>query len=304
MAAPTNKEDRRSCMGAEIIDGRAIAAAIRDEVKVRIARLPGVTPGLAAVVVGDDPAAVSYLKGISRGCEAVGIYHEQYALPADVTQQHLEELLARLNSDVRFHGIILQLPLPRHLDTLRAESAISPDKDIDGTNPVSAGRLLLGEKTFFPSTAHGVQELLVRSGNSPDGRHVVICGRSNIVGKPLAAILMQKQPGANATVTVCHTGTMDMAAFTRSADIVVAAMGRPRSITADMVRPGAVVIDVGVNQIDDPETGKPRLVGDVDFEPVARVAAAITPVPGGTGPVTAAMLLSNTVLSAERQSAA
>jgi methylenetetrahydrofolate dehydrogenase (NADP+)/methenyltetrahydrofolate cyclohydrolase len=221
-----------------------------------------------------------------------------------VTQQHLEELLARLNSDVRFHGIILQLPLPRHLDTLRAESAISPDKDIDGTNPVSAGRLLLGEKTFFPSTAHGVQELLVRSGNSPDGRHVVICGRSNIVGKPLAAILMQKQPGANATVTVCHTGTMDMAAFTRSADIVVAAMGRPRSITADMVRPGAVVIDVGVNQIDDPETGKPRLVGDVDFEPVARVAAAITPVPGGTGPVTAAMLLSNTVLSAERQSAA
>ena len=290
-------------MGAEIIDGRAIAAAIRDEVKVRIARLPGVTPGLAAVVVGDDPAAVSYLKGISRGCEAVGIYHEQYALPADVTQQHLEELLARLNSDVRFHGIILQLPLPRHLDTLRAESAISPDKDIDGTNPVSAGRLLLGEKTFFPSTAHGVQQLLVRSGNSPDGRHVVICGRSNIVGKPLAAILMQKQPGANATVTVCHTGTMDMAAFTRSADIVVAAMGLPRSITADMVRPGAIVVDVGVNQIDDPETGKPRLVGDVDFEPVARVAAAITPVPGGTGPVTAAMLLSNTVLAAERQSA-
>jgi len=291
-------------MGAEIIDGRAIAAAIRDEVKVRIAQLSGVTPGLAAVVIGDDPASVSYLKGISRGCEAVGIYHEQYALPTDVTQHHLEEMLARLNGDGRFHGIILQLPLPRQMDTLRAESAISPDKDIDGTNPVSAGRLLLGEKTFFPSTAHGVQELLVRSGNSPDGRHVVICGRSNIVGKPLAAILMQKQPGANATVTVCHTGTMDMARFTRSADIVVAAMGRPRSITADMVRPGAIVIDVGVNQIDDPETGKTRLVGDVDFEPVSRVAAAITPVPGGTGPVTAAMLLSNTVLAAERQSAA
>lgn len=288
-------------MGAEIIDGRAIAAAIREEVKERIGLLPGVTPGLAAVVIGADPAAMSYLKGIARGCDAVGIYHQQFALTEDVTQARLEETLGMLNADARFHGIILQLPLPRHLDALRAESAVSPDKDIDGTNPVSAGRLLLGEQTFFPSTAYGVQQLLVRTGNNPDGRHVVICGRSNIVGKPLAAILMQKQPGANATVTVCHTGTRDMAAFTREADIVVAAMGRPRSITADMIRPGAIVIDVGVNQVDDPATGQPRLVGDVDFESVAQVAAAITPVPGGTGPVTAAMLLSNTVLSAERR---
>jgi methylenetetrahydrofolate dehydrogenase (NADP+) / methenyltetrahydrofolate cyclohydrolase len=289
-------------MAAEIIDGRAIAATIREELKLRITRLNGVIPGLAAVVVGDDPAAASYLKGIARGCEAAGIHHDQIALPGDVTQAQLEQTIAELNMNVCIHGIILQLPLPRHLDALRAESAVSPEKDIDGTNPVSAGRLLLGEKTFFPSTAHGVQELLVRSGNSPEGRHVVICGRSNIVGKPLAAILMQKHKGANATVTICHTGTADMATFTRSADIVVAAMGRPRSITADMVRPGAVVIDVGVNQIDDLETGKPRLVGDVDFEAVLRIAGAITPVPGGTGPVTTAMLLSNTVLAAERQS--
>lgn len=290
-------------MGAEIIDGRAISAAIREEVKSRIARLGGTVPGLAAVIAGDDPSAQSYLKGIARGCDAVGIFHEQFVLPADATQSQLEETLERLNRNDRFHGIILQLPLPRHIDALRAESAIAPEKDIDGTNPVSAGKLLLGEKTFFPSTAHGVQELLVRSGHSPDGLHVVICGRSNIVGKPLAAILMQKQRGANATVTVCHTGTTNMSSFTRSADIVVAAMGRPGSITADMVRPGAVVIDVGVNQIDDPGTGKPRLVGDVDFEAVSEVAGAITPVPGGTGPVTAAMLLSNTVLSAEWRAA-
>jgi methylenetetrahydrofolate dehydrogenase (NADP+) / methenyltetrahydrofolate cyclohydrolase len=288
-------------MGAQIIDGRAIAAGIRDEVKERIARLEAVTPGLAAIAVGDDPAAASYLKGIGRGCEAVGIYNEVFQLSHDVAQTELESLIATLNSDDRFHGIILQLPLPRHLDTLRAESVIAPGKDVDGTNPVSAGRLLLGEETFFPSTAHGVQELLVRSGNSPDHRHVVICGRSNIVGKPLAAILMQKQKGANATVTVCHTGTSNVALFTRMADIVVAAMGRPRSITADMIRPGAIVIDVGVNQVADPETGKPRLVGDVDFERVVEVAGAITPVPGGTGPVTAAMLLSNTVLAAERR---
>lgn len=288
-------------MSAEIIDGRAIAAAIREEVKHRIEALGGLTPGLAALVAGEDPAAASYLKGIARACEAAGIYHEQFALPVDASQSQLEATLLQLNDDSRFHGIILQLPLPQHLDALRAESTISPEKDVDGTNPVSAGRLLLGERTFFPSTAHGVQELLLRSGHSPEGRHVVICGRSNIVGKPLAAILMQKQPGANATVTVCHTGTRDVASFTRGADIVVAAMGRPRSVTADMIRPGAVVIDVGVNQVDDPSTGKPRLVGDVDFEAVARVAGAITPVPGGTGPVTAAMLLSNTVLAAERQ---
>jgi len=287
-------------MPAEIIDGRAIAASIRDELRERIALLSPSVPGLAALVIGDDPAAASYLKGIAKGCESVGIHHEVVRLPDDVTQEGLEAAIAVLNADVRFHGIILQLPLPRRLDTLRAESAVSPDKDVDGTNPVSAGKLLLGEDTFFPSTAYGVKELLVRSGHSPDGLHVVICGRSNIVGKPLAGILMQKQPGANATVTVCHTGTRNLAEITTSADILVAAIGRARAITADMVRTGAVVIDVGVNQVDDPLTGKPRLVGDVDFDAVEQKAGAITPVPGGTGPVTAAMLLSNTVLAAER----
>lgn len=289
-------------MPAEVIDGRAIAASIRDELRDRIARLSTSVPGLAALVVGDDPAAASYLKGIAKGCESVGIRHEVVRLPDNVTQAGLEDAIAALNADVRFHGIILQLPLPRRLDTLRAESAISPDKDVDGTNPVSAGKLLLGEDTFFPSTAYGVKELLVRSGHSPDGLHVVICGRSNIVGKPLAGILMQKQPGANATVTVCHTGTRNLAEITTTADILVAAIGRARAITADMVREGAVVIDVGVNQVDDPLTGKPRLVGDVDFDAVEQKAGAITPVPGGTGPVTAAMLLSNTVLAAERLS--
>ncbi len=286
-------------MPAEIIDGRAVAAAIREELKERIAALSR-PAGLAALAVGEDPAAESYLRGIARGCEAVGIYHEVVRLPESATQLELEAAIDALNKDVRFSGIILQLPLPRHLDTLKAESAISPGKDVDGTNPISTGRLLLGEDTFFPSTAYGVKELLVRSGNSPEGKHVVICGRSNIVGKPLAGILMQKQPGANATVTVCHTGTANMAEITRQADILVAAIGRPRVITADMIREGAIVIDVGVNQVDDPETGKPRLVGDVDFDAVAGKASAITPVPGGTGPVTTAMLLTNTVAAAER----
>jgi len=287
-------------MPATIIDGRAVAATIRQELITRISAMGSATPGLAVVVIGDDPASQSYLREIARGCESVGIFTETIRLPEDVTQSQLEETIDGLNNDPRFHGIILQLPLPKHLNTLRAESAISPDKDVDGTNPISTGKLLLGEDTFFPSTAAGVKELLVRSGNSPEGRHVVICGRSNIVGKPLAGILLQKQPGANATVTVCHTGTRNLAEVTRTADILVAAIGRPMAITADMVREGAVVIDVGVNLIQNPQEDKPRLVGDVDFDAVAQKAAAITPVPGGTGPVTTAMLLTNTVIAAER----
>ncbi len=287
-------------MPATVIDGRALASQIHEELKERIAALDGVVPGLAAVVVGENPASASYLRGIARGCEKVGLVHEVRTLPQDADQATLQSTIESLNRDTRFHGIILQLPLPGHLDSLAAESAVAPDKDVDGTNPVSAGRLLLGLETFFPSTAHGVKELLVRSGNSPEGRHVVICGRSNIVGKPLAGILMQKQPGANATVTVCHTGTRDLREVTLSADILVAAMGRPNAITADMVRDGAVVIDVGVNMVDDPEGGKPGLVGDVDFEAVSQKASAITPVPGGTGPLTTAILLMNTVTAAER----
>jgi methylenetetrahydrofolate dehydrogenase (NADP+)/methenyltetrahydrofolate cyclohydrolase len=290
-------------MPAEIIDGRSIANEIREELKQRVARLKekGVTPGLAAILVGEDPASLSYLRGIAKGCEAAGIFTDTVKLPENVTQQELDAKIDELNKDPKFHGIILQLPLPKHLDTLKAESAVSPDKDVDGTNPVNSGKLLLGEEAFFPSTPYGVQELLVRSGHSPEGKHVVICGRSNIVGKPLMGILVQKKKGANATVTVCHTGTKNIASITRQADILVAAMGKAKAITADMVKEGAIVMDVGVNQIEDPENpGKFKLVGDVDFDAVKEKAGAITPVPGGTGPVTSAMLIANTVKAAEK----
>jgi methylenetetrahydrofolate dehydrogenase (NADP+)/methenyltetrahydrofolate cyclohydrolase len=292
-------------MPAEIIDGRKIAEQIRGELKERVEKLKarGVTPKLVAILVGEDPASISYIRGIAKSCEAMGILTETVRLAENVSQQELEAKITQLNRDPTCHGIILQLPLPKHLDTLRAESTISPDKDVDGTNPINMGKLLLGEDTFYPSTPYGVQELLVRSGHSPDGKHVVICGRSNIVGKPLMGMLVQKRKGANATVTVCHTGTRDLAAVTRQADILVAAMGKAKAITADMVKEGAIVIDVGVNQIEDPQNpGKFKLVGDVDFEAVKEKAKAITPVPGGTGPVTSAMLVANTVKAAERLS--
>ncbi len=288
-------------MPAEIIDGRKIAAEIQAEVKQRVGKLKekGVTPKLMTVLVGEDPASLSYLRGIARTCGEVGVATDTARLPQNVTQKDLLNKIGELNRDRSVHGILLFLPLPKHLNTLEAESAISPDKDVDGTNPISAGKLLLGEETFFPSTPYGVQELLVRSGHSPEGKHVVIVGRSNIVGKPLIAMLVQKAKGANATVTVCHTGTPNLAAITRQADILVAAMGRAKAITADMVREGTIVADVGVNFIPDPVTGKMKQVGDVDFEPVKEKAAAITPVPGGTGAVTSMMLMVNTVKAAE-----
>jgi methylenetetrahydrofolate dehydrogenase (NADP+)/methenyltetrahydrofolate cyclohydrolase len=289
-------------MPAEIIDGRKIAAEIQNELKQRITNLKerkGVTPKLVTILVGEDPASLSYLRGITRTCGEVGVLTEAAKLPADVSQKDLLQKIGELNHDRNVHGILLFLPLPKHLNAIEAESAISPDKDVDGTNPISAGKLLLGEETFFPSTPYGVQELLVRSGHNPDGKHVVIVGRSNIVGKPLIGILVQKQKGANATVTVCHTGTKDVAAFTRQADILVAAMGRAKAVTADMVRPGTIVIDVGVNFIPDPATGKNKQVGDVDFDAVKEKAGAITPVPGGTGAVTSMMLMVNTVRAAE-----
>lgn len=289
-------------MTAEIIDGRKIAAQIQEELKQRISRLQGkgIAPKLVTIMVGDDPASISYLRGITRTCGEVGVLTDSAKLPADVSQKDLLKKIDELNRDTKVHGILLFLPLPKHLNALEAESAISPDKDVDGTNPTSAGKLLLGEETFFPSTPYGVQELLVRSGHNPDGKHVVIVGRSNIVGKPLIGILVQKQKGANATVTVCHTGTKDMAAITKQADILVAAMGKAKAITADLVREGTVVIDVGVNFIPDPATGKNKQVGDVDFEAVKEKASAITPVPGGTGAVTSIMLMANTVKAAER----
>jgi len=230
----------------------------------------------------------------------VGVLTDAAKLPATITQADLLNKIGELNRDRSVHGILLFLPLPKHLNALEAESAISPDKDVDGTNPISAGKLLLGEETFFPSTPYGVQELLMRSGHNPDGKHVVIVGRSNIVGKPLLGMLVQKQKGANATVTVCHTGTKDLPAITTQADILIAAMGRARAITANMVGPGAAVIDVGVNFEKDPATGKNKQVGDVDFAPVAEKAGSITPVPGGTGAVTSMMLMVNTVKAAER----
>jgi methylenetetrahydrofolate dehydrogenase (NADP+)/methenyltetrahydrofolate cyclohydrolase len=286
---------------AEIIDGRKIAAEIQAELKQRIQRLAtkGISPKLVTILVGEDPASLSYLRGIGRICGEVGVLTETAKLPANIVQSDLLKKIDELNKDTKVHGILLFLPLPKQLNTLEAESAISPLKDVDGTNPISAGKMLLGEETFFPSTPFGVQELLVRSGHSPEGKHVVIVGRSNIVGKPLIGILVQKQKGANATVTVCHTGTKNIAEITQQADILIAAMGKAKAITADMVRPGTIVIDVGVNFILDPVTGKNKQVGDVDFEAVKEKAAAITPVPGGTGAVTSVMLMVNTVRAAE-----
>lgn len=289
-------------MTAEIIDGRKIAAEIQGELKQRIADLQakGIAPKLVTILVGEDPASLSYLRGITRTCTDTGVATEAAKLPADVTQQGLLQKIAELNGDPKVHGILLFLPLPKHLNALEAESAISPQKDVDGTNPISAGKLMLGEETFYPSTPYGVQELLVRSGNSPEGKHVVIVGRSNIVGKPLMGILVQKGKGANATITVCHTGTKDLPSVTQRADILVAAMGKAKAVTADMVREGTIVIDVGVNFMPDPATGKNKQVGDVDFEAVKEKAKAITPVPGGTGAVTSIMLMANTVRAAER----
>ena len=291
-------------MAAEIIDGKKIAADIQAELKQRVAALQnkGVTPKIVPVLVGEDPASLSYLRGITRTCGEVGVLAEPAKLAATITQADLIKKLDELNKDKSVHGILLFLPLPKHINALEAESAISPAKDVDGTNPISTGKLLLGEDTFFPSTPYGVKELLTRSGHNPDGKHVVIVGRSNIVGKPLMGILIQKDKGANATVTICHTGTKDTAAITRQADILVAAVGKAKAITADMVSPGTIVIDVGVNFIPDPVTGKNKQVGDVDFDAVKEKAGAITPVPGGTGAVTSVMLMVNTVRAAENLS--
>ncbi len=289
-------------MTAEIIDGEAIAGQVRAEQRPRVEalRARGVEPGLAFVLVGENPASVSYVRGKGRDCAEVGISTETYRLAAEASQGEIIDLVRRTNADPIWHGQIVQLPLPEQVDQEAVIAAIDPAKDVDCAHPVSQGRLLRGLPTYLPATPAAVQQLLLRSGHPPDGRHVVICGRSNLVGKPLATLLVQKRPGANATVTVCHTGTPNLAELACQADILVAAMGRPRAISADMVREGAVVIDVGINSIPDPsrKSGR-RLVGDVDFDSVREKAAAISPVPGGVGPMTRAMLLVNTVLAAE-----
>ena len=294
-------------MVARILNGNELAAELRAEVAAGVAELvasSGVTPGLAAVLVGDDPASAVYVRNKARAGAEAGIFSETFHLPAGVAQQDLLNLVDRLNGDDRFHGILVQLPLPDHLDETAVLERVDPRKDVDGLHPVNQGRMLQGRAAYLPCTPAGVQQALLRAGYDPAGQHTVIVGRSNIVGKPLAALLMQRAPGGNATVTVCHTRTRNLADITRQADILIAAMGVPGAITADMVRAGAVVIDVGINRVDDASRRRGyRLVGDVDYDAVSGKAEAITPVPGGIGPMTIAMLLSNT-LDAARVAAA
>ena len=295
-------------MAARVLNGNEIAAELRAEVAVsagQLASTSGVIPGLAAVLVGDDPASAVYVRNKGRACAEAGIFSEIFYWPSHARQDDLLAFIDRLNADPRFHGILVQLPLPEQLDENTVIQRVDPRKDVDGLHPVNQGRVLQGEPVFLPCTPAGVQQLLLRSGYDPAGKHVVIVGRSNIVGKPLAALLMQRAPGGNATVTVCHTRTRDLPEITRTADILVAAMGVPGAIGADMVGKGAVVVDVGINRVDDPSRRRGyRLVGDVDYPAVAARAEAITPVPGGIGPMTIAMLLRNTVEAARRTAAA
>ncbi len=289
-------------MTAKIISGTEIAKQIREELKQEIAELKSkhnLVPGLATVLVGEDPASQVYVGQKEKTSIALGIYSERHDLPAETTQQELLGLIDKLNKDPKIHGILVQLPLPKHLNETEVLYAIDPKKDVDGFHPVNVGKLMIGEPDYLPCTPHGIQQLLIRSGVQIEGAEVVVLGRSNIVGKPIANILLQKKPGANATVTVCHTATRDISFHTRRADILIVAAGKPKAVTADMVKEGVVVIDVGVNRIGKTAEGKDILVGDVDFEAVKEKASAITPVPGGVGPMTITMLMLNTVKAAK-----
>ena len=289
-------------MTAEIISGKDVAQAIREELKEEVAEMAakhGIVPGLATVLVGENPASVSYVTAKNQACKDLGMRSFQHTLSAETSQQDLLKLVDELNHNDDVHGILVQLPLPKHVDESKVLCAIDPDKDVDGFHPVNVGRLVIGEELFPPCTPAGIQELIVRSGTPTEGAEVVVVGRSNIVGKPISIMMLQKKPGANATVTVCHTRTRDMAAHTRRADILIVAAGKPNAVTADMVKPGATVIDVGVNRIGTTASGKAKLAGDVDFEAVKEVAAKITPVPGGVGPMTITMLMKNTCRAAK-----
>ncbi|MBL7214719.1 MAG: bifunctional methylenetetrahydrofolate dehydrogenase/methenyltetrahydrofolate cyclohydrolase FolD [Phycisphaerae bacterium] len=290
-------------MTAQIIDGKQVAAEMRAELKEKVAKLKtqNIVPGLAVVLVGEDPASQSYVTAKEKACEEIGIYSNDNRLPAETSEEDLLALVDKLNKDPKIHGILVQLPLPKHINEDKVLLAIDPAKDVDGFHPANVGKMVVGQDAFLPCTPHGIIQLLIRSKVKLEGAEVVIVGRSNIVGKPIANMLIQKAPTGNATVTVCHTRTKNMAEHVKRADIIIAAAGRPNTITADMVKDGAVVIDVGVNRVEDATKKRGyRLVGDVDFEAVKEKASLITPVPGGVGPMTITMLLYNTVRSAEK----
>jgi methylenetetrahydrofolate dehydrogenase (NADP+)/methenyltetrahydrofolate cyclohydrolase len=289
-------------MAAQLIKGAEVAAQIREELKKEIADLRAkhnLVPGLVTVLVGADPASQVYVGAKEKTSKELGIYSERYDLPEKTTQEELIALVQKLNKDPKIHGILVQLPLPKHLNEEEVLYTIDPKKDVDGFHPVNVGKLMIGEPDYMPCTPAGIQQLLIRSGTQIEGAEVVVVGRSNIVGKPIANILLQKAPGANATVTICHTRTRDIAFHTRRADILIVAAGKSKAVTGDMVKEGVTVIDVGVNEIGKTAEGKRILVGDVDFESVSQKARAITPVPGGVGPMTITMLMLNTVRAAK-----
>ena len=289
-------------MTAKIIRGTEIGPVIREEIKEETTRLKeqyDVVPGLVTIIVGKDPASVSYVTGKQKTAKELGFYSVQEDVAEDVSESTLLELVSKYNKDPEIHGILVQLPLPKHINETKILYAIDPDKDVDGFHPVNIGRLMIGEAKFYPCTPYGIQQMLIKSDIPTDGAEVVVVGRSNIVGKPISMMLVQKAKGANATVTMCHTATKDLASHTRRADILIVAAGRPKAITADMVKEGAVVIDVGVNRIGMTPEGKAKLCGDVDFEAIKEKASAITPVPGGVGPMTITMLMLNTLRAAQ-----
>jgi methylenetetrahydrofolate dehydrogenase (NADP+)/methenyltetrahydrofolate cyclohydrolase len=289
-------------MTAKLINGNEIAQQIREELKQETARLKekfNVVPGLVTILVGENPASVSYVTAKQKTSKELGFYSIQDNQPATIAEEELLKLIDKYNKDPKIHGILVQLPLPKAINETKILYAIDPKKDVDGFHPVNVGKLMIGEADYLPCTPAGIQQLLIRTGAKIEGAEVVVVGRSNIVGKPIANILLQKQKGANATVTICHTGSKDMAFHTKRADILIVAAGKPKAITADMVKEGAVVIDVGVNRIGMTPEGKAKLCGDVDFEGVKEKASAITPVPGGVGPMTITMLMMNTVKAAK-----
>jgi methylenetetrahydrofolate dehydrogenase (NADP+)/methenyltetrahydrofolate cyclohydrolase len=289
-------------MTAKLINGNEIAQLIREELKQETAQLKdkyNVVPGLVTILVGENPASVSYVTAKQKTSKELGFYSMQDNQPATITEEELLKLIDKYNKDPKIHGILVQLPLPKHINETKVLYAIDPKKDVDGFHPVNVGKLMIGEADYLPCTPAGIQQLLIRSGVKIDGAEVVVVGRSNIVGKPITNILLQKKKGANATVTICHTGTRDMAFHTKRADILIVAAGKPKAVTADMVKEGAVVIDVGVNRIGMTPEGKAKLCGDVDFDGVKEKASAITPVPGGVGPMTITMLMMNTVKAAK-----